>query len=100
MVGKQSKAPAPRGQGKAARLEAEWLAKQAALYDKWKQLAEDVTDIPLTPRRQDVQVMRFGLAWVPVWQVPPVAADEQQPVLHGVLTSHPEPQVCVARLHA
>jgi hypothetical protein len=22
----------------------------------------------LTPRRQDVQVTRFGLAWVPFWQ--------------------------------
>jgi len=36
---------------------------------------------------------------VPVWQVPPDAA-EQQPVLHGVLASHAEPQVCVAMLHA
>ena len=36
---------------------------------------------------------------VPVWQVPPVAA-EQQPPLHGVFMSHAGPQVCVVVLHA
>ena len=36
---------------------------------------------------------------VPVWQLPPVAA-EQQPPLHGVFMSHADPHVCVVVLHA
>jgi hypothetical protein len=36
---------------------------------------------------------------VPVWQVPPVDA-EQQPPLHGVLLSQAAPQLCVVVLHA
>ena len=36
---------------------------------------------------------------VPVWQLPPVAA-EQQPPLHGVMLSQAEPHWCVVVLHA
>ena len=35
--------------------------------ETWKRIAEDVSEVPLTPRRQDVQVIHFGLAWVPTW---------------------------------
>ncbi|MCI0462175.1 MAG: DUF87 domain-containing protein [Gemmataceae bacterium] len=60
---------APKGQGKAGKLEAEWLARRAAIYEKWRQVGEEYSDVPLTPRRQDVQVMACGLAWAPFWQV-------------------------------
>ncbi len=60
----------PRGSGKLERLHAEWLAKQAAILEKWRQIGEEFCEIPLTPRRQDVQVVHFGLAWFPVWILP------------------------------
>jgi hypothetical protein len=55
--------------GKAQRLEAEWFARQAAIYEKWRQIGEAYEDVQVTPRRQDVQVTAFGLAWAPFWQV-------------------------------
>jgi hypothetical protein len=57
------------GGDKAARLEAEWLAKQGAILDKWQRLADEIGDVPLKPRRDDVQVTRLALAWAPHWQV-------------------------------
>jgi hypothetical protein len=54
--------------GKVGRLQAEWFARQAGIYEKWKQVGEEYQDVPLTPRRQDVQVTTFGLAWAPFWE--------------------------------
>jgi hypothetical protein len=63
--------PKPLPGDKIAKLEAGWRDKQAGIYEKWKQIGEAYSDIPLTPRRQDVQVTAFGLAWAPFWQVQP-----------------------------
>jgi hypothetical protein len=46
-------------------LEAEWKGRVAALYEKWRQVGEDHTELLLTPRKVDVQVTMFGLAWAP-----------------------------------
>src|SRR5271166_1289140 len=59
----------PRPGDKIAKLEAEWHGKLAAIYERWKQVGEEYSDVPLTPHRQDVQVTAFGLAWAPFWQV-------------------------------
>jgi hypothetical protein len=61
--------PAVKDPDKVSRLTSELGAKQAAIYEKWKQLGEEASDNTLAPRRQDVQVVRFGLAWAPFWQV-------------------------------
>ncbi|HYT94735.1 MAG TPA: hypothetical protein VEL76_38820, partial [Gemmataceae bacterium] len=61
--------PKPLPGDKIAKLEAEWREKQAAIYEKWKQAGEQCNDVPLKPRRQDVQVTTLGLAWAPFWQV-------------------------------
>ena len=58
-----------RPAGKVERLEAEWFARQAAIHEKWRQVGEAYEDVPLTPRRQDVQVTAFGLAWAPFWEL-------------------------------
>jgi hypothetical protein len=50
---------------KQAALEAEWKGRVAALYEKWRQVGEDHTELLLTPRKVDVQVTAFGLAWAP-----------------------------------
>jgi ribosomal protein L40E len=54
---------------KQAALEAEWKGKVGALYEKWRQIAEDHSELLLTPRKVDVQVTAFGLAWVPLGRV-------------------------------
>jgi ribosomal protein L40E len=69
LVARHNRPPAPRGD-KVARLETEWLNKQAALYEKWQKAGEEVADVPLAPRRQDVQVTQVALAWAPFWQLP------------------------------
>ena len=48
---------------KQVALEAEWKGRVAALYEKWRQVGEDHTELLLTPRKVDVQVTAFGLAW-------------------------------------
>jgi hypothetical protein len=50
---------------KQVSLEAEWKGRVAALYEKWRQIGEDHTELLLTPRKVDVQVRQFGLAWAP-----------------------------------
>jgi hypothetical protein len=55
---------------KLSKLTDEWLAKQRGILEKWQKIGEEHDDIPLTPRRQDVLVTDFGVAWVPYWQVP------------------------------
>ena len=46
-------------------LEADWKGRVAALYERWRQLADDHAELRLTPRKTDIQVTTFGLAWVP-----------------------------------
>ncbi len=33
--------------------------------DRWAEVARDITQIPVTPYKKDVQVELFGVAWVP-----------------------------------
>jgi hypothetical protein len=47
-------------------LEADWKGRVAALYEKWRQIGEGHTELLLTPRKVDVQVSTFGLAWAPI----------------------------------
>lgn len=68
-LGFGGKRAAPRSPGKAGKLEAEWLGKRAVICEKWRQIGDEYADVLLTPRRADVQVTAFGLAWVPFWQV-------------------------------
>jgi hypothetical protein len=69
LIGWLTSKPPAKDQGKVERLTSEWFAKQAAIYEKSKLVGEEATDNNLSPRRQDVQVVRFGLAWAPFWEV-------------------------------
>jgi hypothetical protein len=62
--------PSAETKDRLNKLREEWFGKQRAIAEKWQQMGEEHTDIPLTPRRQDVIVTDFGLAWTPFWQVP------------------------------
>jgi hypothetical protein len=52
-------------QSRLSVLEDAWHAKKAEIADKWKRLGEDIAELPLTPRKSDVRVTEFGLAWLP-----------------------------------
>jgi hypothetical protein len=55
----------PQPSKRQVEVEAEWRGRVAALYEKWRQVGEDHGDLLLTPRKVDVQVTTFGLAWAP-----------------------------------
>jgi len=62
-------APKPADQDKISKRHSEWLIKQAEIADVWRKIADEYTETTLSPRRQDVQVTQFGLAWAPYWEV-------------------------------
>jgi len=53
---------------KLADLQAEWERKQLAIRAKWEEIAGQYTELLLKPRKSDVTVTHFGLAWAPFWQ--------------------------------
>jgi hypothetical protein len=62
-------APRPEEKDRINTLHAEWLSKQADIIATWQKIGEEYTENTLTPRRQDVQVTQFGLAWAPFWEI-------------------------------
>ncbi len=71
MMPKSAGPARPARQEEALRkLQAEWHGKVAAIAEKWRQAGEEYGEVQLTPRRADVRVVRFGLAWAPFWQLP------------------------------
>ena len=65
---KSKKAPPPRQEEKQRRLRGDYQAKCAEIEEKWKRAGEEATPVQVKPRKTDVRVTRFGLAWVPVLQ--------------------------------
>jgi hypothetical protein len=50
-------------------LEEEAKEEVEELKEKWEQLVDEMEEIPVRPRRTDVRVSLFALAWVPRWEV-------------------------------
>jgi hypothetical protein len=50
-------------------LEKEARREVEELSDKWVGLIDQVEEIQVRPRRKDVQVVLFALAWMPCWEV-------------------------------
>ncbi len=50
-------------------LEAEAKAEVEELTDKWNALIDEVEEVEVRPRRTDVRLNLFALAWVPRWEV-------------------------------
>lgn len=65
--------PAPqrsaKEQAKLENLAKEWGEKRKALAEKWQRIGATCSALELTPRKADVQVTHFGLAWTPFWNV-------------------------------
>jgi hypothetical protein len=62
-------APKRTDESRINQLHSEWLTKQADIVAQWKKVGEEYTENTLAPRRQDVQVTQFGLAWLPFWEI-------------------------------
>jgi hypothetical protein len=58
--------PSSRQEEKERKLKADYRAKQAEIHEKWKRIGDEYTAIQIKPRKVDVHVTHFGLAWVPV----------------------------------
>jgi hypothetical protein len=58
--------PSSRKEEKERKLKADYQAKQAEIHEKWKRVGEEFTPIQVKPRKVDVRVTHFGLAWLPV----------------------------------
>ncbi len=73
---RQAKADVEESEETIAKLEEELqeLEKEAQeeveeLKEKWAQSIDEMEEIPVRPRRADVRVSLFALAWVPRWEV-------------------------------
>jgi hypothetical protein len=75
-------APRPDVTDRVNKLHSEWLIKQAEVVAQWKKVGEEYTETTLAPRRQDVQVTQFGLAWAPFWEIDNAGRIERVPAYH------------------
>jgi chromosome segregation ATPase len=50
-------------------LEAELQEEVAAIRARWEEALAELEEYEVRPRRQDVQISLFGLAWAPHWQI-------------------------------
>src|SRR5262249_48135353 len=63
-----AKASTSKGrEDRVARLEADLEAKKSELTEKWRRIGEDALPIQVKPRKIDIRVTHFGLAWTPFW---------------------------------
>ncbi len=54
-------------------LENEWHGARANLAESCIRAAEQISEMTLTPKKADIKVVRFGLAWTPFWLLPGTA---------------------------
>ncbi len=50
-------------------LREEMQAEADAITEKWDEAGSELEEKPITPRRADVQVELFTIAWIPHWQI-------------------------------
>jgi hypothetical protein len=54
---------------KLSRLEAEWFARGSAIYESWKRVGEEYSDVLIKPLKKNIRTVELGLAWAPFWQI-------------------------------
>ncbi len=72
--GKKSAAGAdddPKLEEKRRKLATDYQSKVAEITEKWKRVGEEAAAIQVKPRKADIHVTHFGLAWAPYWHVGP-----------------------------
>jgi hypothetical protein len=50
---------------KVRKLTADYQAKRAEIIEKWKRIGTESTPIQVKPKKADIRVTHFGLAWLP-----------------------------------
>ena len=64
-------AKASTGKGREdriAKMEGDLQAKKDELKEKWGRIAGIAVEVQLKPKKADVRVTHFGLAWAPFWK--------------------------------
>ncbi len=62
---KPSGPAASRQEEKQRKLAGDYQSKKNEICEKWKNAGEEVTPVEVKPRKTDVRVTHFGLAWAP-----------------------------------
>lgn len=50
-------------------LEQELQEEVAGVRERWEEALSDFEEVPLTPRKKDIEIALFALAWAPHWQI-------------------------------
>ncbi len=58
----------PKQEAKRSKLTADYQSKVDELVEKWKRVGQEAAVIQVKPRKADVHVTHFGLAWAPYWR--------------------------------
>jgi hypothetical protein len=59
--------PSSRLEEKQRKLAADYQSKKNEICEKWKRVGEAAAPLDVKPRKADVRVTHFGLAWAPFW---------------------------------
>jgi hypothetical protein len=65
---KKASAASGKQEEKLRKLQADYQAKKNEIVEKWKRAGDEVTPVQVKPRKADVRVTHFGLAWLPEWR--------------------------------
>jgi tRNA A-37 threonylcarbamoyl transferase component Bud32/tetratricopeptide (TPR) repeat protein len=58
----------PRLEEKRRKLTLDYEFKVCEIEEKWRRIGEEATPFQVRPRKADVHVTHFGLAWAPYWR--------------------------------
>ncbi len=53
---------------RVARIKADLQARLDEITEKYRGIADEISDIQVKPRKVDIRVTHFGLAWAPFWR--------------------------------
>jgi hypothetical protein len=60
--------PADKHEEKVRKLEADYQSKRNEVAEKWKRIGEGASPIQVKPRKSDIRITHFGIAWAPFWR--------------------------------
>jgi hypothetical protein len=64
----RSSSSSQRGEEKQRKLEADYESKKAEIKKKWERSGDEFTPLQIKPRKADIRMTHFGLAWLPFWR--------------------------------
>jgi hypothetical protein len=53
---------------RVARLEADLQAKENEIVERYRRVRDEAAELQVRPRKTDIRVTHFGLAWAPFWR--------------------------------